>query len=119
MIMQDILIIDDQPYMHDLVAFELMDNNYTIISAEDIEKARVYLDSFKLDLVILDLYINGFHGWDLLEEVKFKYPDLPVLIVTAYDNFMNDPRATKADAYLIKNFQNIDLIGQKVRDLLS
>jgi CheY-like chemotaxis protein len=79
----------------------------------------VYLDSFKLDLVILDLYINGFHGWNLLEEVKFKHPDMPVLIVTAYDNFMNDPRAIKADAYIIKNFQNIDLIGQKVRDLLS
>jgi DNA-binding response OmpR family regulator len=117
--MQDILIVDDQSYMQDLYAFELADNNYTLLSAEDVEKARVYLDSFKLDLVILDLYINGFHGWDLLEEVKFKYPDLPVLIVTAYDNFMDDPRAIKADAYVVKNFHNIDLIGRKVRELLS
>ena len=116
--MQNILIVDDQSYMQDLFAFEFADNNYTILRAEDIEIARVYLDSFKLDLVILDLYINGFHGWDLLEEVKLKYPELPVLIVTAYDNFMNDPRAIKADAYVIKNIQNVDFIGQKVRDLL-
>jgi|WetSurSiteA1Bulk_404760.scaffolds.fasta_scaffold13290_1 two-component system, response regulator, stage 0 sporulation protein F len=117
--MQDILIVDDQSYMQELYSFELTDNDYTIISADDIKKARVYLDSFELDLVILDLYINGFHGWDLLEEVKLKYPDLPVLIVTAYDNFMNDPRAVKADAYLVKNLQNIDHIGQKVHDLLN
>jgi len=105
--------------MQDLYISELMDNNYTIMSAEDIEKARVYIDSFKLDLVILDLYINGFNGWDLLEEIKHKCPDLPVLIVTAYDNLMNDPRAIQADAYLVKDFKNIDLVGHKVRKLLG
>jgi len=117
--MQDILIVDDQSYLEELFVIELMDSNYTIIGAEDIEKARVYLDSFKLDLVILDLYINGFYGLDLLEEIKQKYPDLPVFIVTAYDNHMDDPRATKADAYIVKDFKTIDLMSQKVRDLLG
>lgn len=116
--MPAILIVDDQPYMQHLFAVELMDDNYTIIHAEDLEEARVYLDNFLVDLVILDLYINGFQGWDLLNEVKQKHPDLPVLIVTAYDNLMNDPRAMQADGYLIKNFDNINHIGQKVHDLL-
>jgi len=116
--MQDILIVDDQPYLQDLFTFELMNKNYTIINAENIEKARVYLDSFKLDLVILDLYINGFYGWNLLEEIKQKYPGLRVLILTAYDNLMDDPRAIKADAYLVKDFKNIDLVCHKVRELL-
>ncbi|OGW53270.1 MAG: hypothetical protein A2Y81_07330 [Nitrospirae bacterium RBG_13_43_8] len=118
MIMQDILIVDDQPYMMQLFTTELMDKNYTIIGAEDIEKAREYLDSYKIDLVILDLYINGFNGWDLLESIKQKYPDLPVLIVTAYDNLMNDPRAKQADGYLLKNLNNVDLIYQKVEEFL-
>jgi two-component system, OmpR family, response regulator len=117
--MRDILIVDDQSYMEQLLSIELADNNYTVIGAEDIEKARVYLDNFKLDLVILDLYINGFYGWDLLEEIKQKHHDLPVLIVTAYDNLMNDHRTIQADAYLVKNFENIALISEKVNALLS
>jgi len=119
MIMQSILIVDDQPYMQHLFTVELTEKNYTIITAENIEKARTYLDSVKLNLVILDLYINGFKGWDLLEEIKQEHPGLPVLIVTAYDNLMNDPRAKKADGYLIKDFDNINNIGQKVRDLIN
>ena len=117
--MQDILIVDDQPYMQELFASELTGSNYTIISAENINKAQAYLDTFKIDLVILDLYINGFQSWELLEKIKNIYPDLPVLIVTAYDSFMDDPRAVKADAYLVKNLQNINLIDQQVRDLLN
>jgi two-component system, response regulator, stage 0 sporulation protein F len=117
--MRNILIVDDQPYMQYLFTDALMDNTYTIISAEDIEEAREYLDSFKPDLVILDLYINGFNSWTLLQEIKHKYPDLPVLIFTAYDNFMNDPQAIQADAYLIKDYKNIDLISKKICDLLG
>jgi DNA-binding NtrC family response regulator len=116
--MPAILIVDDQPYIQHLFAVQLMDDDYTIIPAEDIEEARVCLNKFRVDLVILDLYIKGFQGFGLLNEVKEKHPDLPVLIVTAYDNLMNDPRATQADGYLIKNFHNIDYIGQKVHDLL-
>ena len=116
--MKEILIVDDQPYMMQLYTTELTDKNYTIISAEDIEKALEYLDSLKIDLVILDLYINGFNGWNLLESIKQKYPDLPVLIITAYDNLMNDPRAKQADGYLLKNLKNVDLIFQKVEELL-
>jgi len=115
--MPSILIVDDQPYILHLFAVQLMDD-YTIIPAEDIEEARACLNKLRVDLVILDLYINGFQGFGLLNEVKEKHPDLPVLIVTAYDNLMNDPRATQADGYLIKNFNNIDYIGQKVHDLL-
>ena len=117
--MHDILIVDDQSYMQDLLAFELTDKSYTLISAENIDKARTYLETFTIDLVVLDLYINGFHCWDLLKEIKHKHPGLPVVIVTAYDNFINDPRAIQADAYLIKNFKNIDLVSHKVRELLS
>ena len=117
-IMPSILIVDDQPYMQHLLNVELTDDDNTVIHAKDVEEARVYLDNLRIDLVILDLYINGFQGWDLLNEVKREYPDLPVLIVTAYDNLMNDPRAMQADGYLIKNFDNINHIGQKVHDLL-
>jgi len=115
---KDILIVDDQPYMLQIFINELTDKNYTIISAEDIEKAETYLDTFKIDLIILDLYINGFNGLDFLGTIKQRYPRLPVLLLTAYDNFMNDQRAMHADGYLVKNFKNIDLICQKVEEML-
>jgi DNA-binding NtrC family response regulator len=116
--MSAILIVDDQSYMQHLFEIELTDNEYTIIHADNVEEAQTFLDNFRIDLVILDLYIDGFQGWDLLNYIKQKYNDLPVLIVTAYDNFKNDPRVVKADGYLIKNFDNVSHIGQKIHDLL-
>jgi two-component system, response regulator, stage 0 sporulation protein F len=117
-IMSAILIVDDQSYMQHLFEIELADNEYTIVHADNVKEAQTFLDNFRIDLVILDLYIGGFQGWDLLADIKQRYSNLPVLIVTAYDNFMNDPRAVKADGYLVKNFDNINYIGQKVHDLL-
>ena len=117
--MKNILIVDDQPYMFQLFMNQLSEKGYTTINAEDIEKAETYLNIFKIHLVILDLYINGFNGLDLLETIKKRYPHLPVLLLTAYDNFMNDQRARHADGYLVKNFKNIDILCKKVEEMLS
>ena len=106
-------------YFDFLFAVEFNNDNYAMTGAESIEKARVFLNRFKPDLVILDLYLNGFFGLDLLEEIKLKYPDLPVIIVTAYDNFIDDQRIGKADAYFVKNFRNMHLLSRKVNLILN
>jgi DNA-binding response OmpR family regulator len=69
------------------------------------------------DLVLLDLYLDGADGWELLRDIKRQHPQLPVLIVTAYDSFVDDPRLSQADGYFVKSLDFMDL-KQKIADLL-
>ena len=73
----------------------------------------------KPDLVLLDLYLNGLEGWDVLREIKRKDSHVPVLIVTAYDNYVDDPRLSEADGYILKSFNNIENLKKKVVEILD
>ena len=117
--MPKILIVDDQSHVHDYFSAELGDEGHKVVSASDAADALSRLKDSEPDLVILDLYLNGFEGWDLLRDMKAKCPHLPVLIVTAYDTYENDPRASQADGYVIKNFDAAEQLKQKVAKVLQ
>jgi two-component system response regulator (stage 0 sporulation protein F) len=117
--MASILIIDDQPYIQKLFSQELMDEGYKVLSTGDAESAKVYLENSKPDLVLLDLFLNGFEGWNVLQEIKRKDPHIPVLIVTAYDTYADDPRLSQADGYMVKSFVHFDELKHKIADVLG
>ena len=117
--MKNILIIDDQPHLGKLFSEELMDEGYDVTSVSDSKSVKGCLENSRPDLVVLDLYLNGFEGWDLLHDIKDAYPNLPVLIVTAYDSYKDDPRASQADGYLVKCFSAVDNLKHKITDLLE
>jgi len=117
--MASILIIDDQPYIQELFLQKLMDEGYKVLSTGDAESAKVYLENSKPDLVLLDLFLNGFDGWNVLHEIKRKNPHLPVLIVTAYDTSADDPRRSQADGYMVKSFVHLDELKQKIANVLG
>ena len=83
-IMSRILIIDDQPHVRELFSHELINEGYKVVSVSDPESAKRCMRNLRPDLVLLDLFLNGFKGWDLLREIKGEYPELPVIILTAY-----------------------------------
>lgn len=117
--MASILIVDDQPYLQELFAQELVDEGYSVVSVADIESAKRSLKDGNPDLVLLDLYLSGFEGLNLLDEIKHKKPHLPVLIVTAYDSYMHDPRVSKADEYVVKSFSHLEDLKRKIIDVLG
>jgi len=116
--MAEILIIDDQPYLQELLSAELTDEGLRVVSVTDAQSVSKYLQDSKPDLILLDLYLKGFEGWDILRDVKAIYPGVPVLIVTAYDNFVDDPRLSNADGYVIKNFSALDRLKEVIARVL-
>lgn len=117
--MSNILIVDDQPYLRELFSQELVDEGYGVESVPNAESVMQYLRHSKPDLVLLDLYLDGFKGWDVLREIKRWDPHIPVLIVTAYDNYMDDPRLSSADGYVLKSFTNLHELKKKVAEILN
>ena len=101
--MVNILIVDDQACVRQLLSEELTDEGYRVISVGDAESVRAHLKASPPDLVLLDLYLDGPDGWDVLRDVKRQDPYLPVIIVTAYDSFRDDPRLSVAEGYVIKS----------------
>ena len=89
-----------------------MDDGYNVVCVSDVESAKAHLNNSKPALVLLDLYLNGFEGWDLLTEIKNKDLHMPVIIVTAYDSYVDDPRVSQADGYVIKGFDAIDRLKE-------
>lgn len=110
--MPNILIVDDQPCIRELISEELIYEGYEVESVGDAESARAHIKRSRPDLVLLDLYLDGPDGWDVLRDIKRQDPRLPVLIVTAYDSFKDDPRLSRADGYVIKSTDFTELKHQ-------
>ena len=117
--MANILIVDDQSYVRQLLSEELANEGYRVASVGDAESIWGYLRDSPPDVVLLDLYLDGFEGWEVLSDIKRKDPDLPVLIVTAYDSFTDDPRLSQAAGYVIKSFASFAELKEKIAEILG
>ena len=113
-----ILIVDDQRYIRELLSTQLAEEGYRVSGVEDIESIWKHFGDSRPDLVLLDLFLDGFEGWEALRDIKKRHPKLPVLIVTAYDSFSEDPRLRQADGYVIKSLAGFDGLKEKVVDLI-
>lgn len=117
--MSNILIVDDQPYLGELFSQELVDEGYGVVSVPSAESVILHLRRSKPDLVLLDLYLDGCEGWDVLRQIKRWAPHTPVLIVTACDNYADDSRLSSSDRYILKSFTNLTELKKKVAEILN
>ena len=116
--MANILIVDDQPCVQELLSKELIDEGHHVHGVGDAKSVSEYLLSSKPDLILLDLYLEGPEGFGLFENIKKQYPHLPVIVVTAYDSFMDDPRLSHAEGYVIKSI-HFDELKQRIAQVLK
>lgn len=80
-----ILVVDDEVRMRKLIKDFLVAKNYSIIEAEDGEKA---LDIFnhnrgKINMVLLDVMMPKLDGWSVLRQIRQTDKNLPVIMLTA------------------------------------
>ena len=101
--MANILIVDDQSCVRQLISEELIFEGHQVHGLGKAESVREHLQGFQPDLVLLDLFLNGFQGFEVCREIKCQNPELPVVILTAYDGLQDDPRLRMADGYVVKS----------------
>lgn len=94
-----ILVVDDEPGMREMLAFELGLRGYDITTAADGAQALDLLRKEKFQLVISDVMMPRMNGLKMLEEIKLTDPDIEVIISTGYGSVETAVCAMKTGAY--------------------
>lgn len=108
---KSILIVDDNPNMSSLLVEMLEIFEYNSVQAEDGLKALEALDTQKFSLVITDMKMPNMTGLELMERVKEKHPELPVVLISGYsvDTMSSENKGLKPDGFLSKPFMMADV----------
>lgn len=107
--MAKILIVDDEEHIRYLYSEELSEAGYEVITAESGHQLLEKIEKEKPDLVVLDIKMVDYNGLDLLQDIRNRFYDLPVVLCTAYDTFKEDVKSIAADFYVIKSFDLTEL----------
>ena len=120
-IAQKILVVEDEPDIRKLVNYNLVQERYKVLEAEDGEQALKIVQRDKPNLVILDLMLPGLSGLEvckLLRE-RSETAKLPILMLTAKAGEADRVLGLEmgADDYLAKPFSPRELVA-RVRAIL-
>jgi two-component system, NtrC family, response regulator len=112
MTMHSILVVDDEPNYLVVLSELLKDEGFEVFTAVDGTAGLKIIEAVDLDIVVTDMQMPGMNGLQLLNKVKEKNPDLPVVVITAFAEVDKAVQAMQAGAfnYLAKPFSNDELI---------
>ncbi len=94
-----ILVVDDEPEICWIVKKVLMEAGFAVDLAFDGERGLEMVDRGEPNLVLLDLRLPGIDGLETLKRIKEHHNELPVIILSAFDNVGAAVRAMKLGAY--------------------
>jgi len=107
-----LLIVDDDPSIHELVQAMLAGRGWEADSADSGEEALARLEGHSYDVLLVDILMPGMDGLELLAQLRARYPATPVVIMTVKntpDHVMGSLRR-EAAAYISKPFSRDTLL---------
>lgn len=104
MIGKRVLVVDDEENLRRVTQLKLQQASYEATTASDGAQALELLARHPQDLIITDLKMPGMSGMDLLRRVKEDYPEVIVIVVTAFGTIESAVEAMRLGAhdYIIK-----------------
>jgi DNA-binding response OmpR family regulator len=114
------LIVDDDPYIRELVSKILVREGFEVVEARDGRDAFGKLGDQRIDIVVLDLMMPNMDGIEFCSTARRYYEDLPILMLTALGETAQKVKgfSSGADDYLVKPFAAEELIA-RMRALLK
>jgi len=109
--MNTILVVDDEKNYLVVLETLLRSEGYEVITADNAKDALEIVLESDVDLVLTDMKMPGISGMELLETIKRRKPDIPVIMMTAYGTIEMAVEAMKKNAYdyITKPFKNEEL----------
>jgi len=107
-----VLIVDDDRAILKVLASQLAQDGIRTFEAESGEQALALLDSQPVDVVLTDLRMPGMDGMTLLTRIARSWPEVPVIVLTAYGSIQLAVETMKAGAadFIIKPFDRDEVL---------
>ena len=114
-----ILVVDDDNRIRALLKEYLNENKFLVSTAQNSDEAKIKLDHFKFDLIVLDVMMPGQSGYDLTKEIKGKNCP-PIILLTAKGEVENRIKGLElgADDYIGKPFEPKELL-LRIKNIIS
>ena len=111
-----ILVVDDEEYILELISFNLTNNGYTVLTANNgIDAVKIAIEE-KPNLILLDLMIPGKDGYDVCKEVRnnIEIKNIPIIMLTAKSEEIDKILGLElgADDYITKPFSVRELLAR-------
>lgn len=106
------LVVDDQSDVRAMISIVLRVNHFAIVEAATAVAALQAFDGPALDLAIVDIFLQGTNGLDLMRTMRERVPDLPIVAIsgmTALDFLSESPDLSNV-VCLQKPFRPNDLM---------
>jgi len=94
-----IMVIDDEKIVGDMAKLSLEQEGYSVETFLNGETALARLREQKFDVVVTDLKMKGVDGMEVLRTVKQLYPDVKVIMITAFANLDTAIEALRGDVH--------------------
>ncbi len=115
-----ILVVDDERTLRYALREGLSEEGYRVETAGDIAEALALLTRDEFHLALLDQKLPDGSGLDLLKQIRTRYPEMQVVVMTAFGKFESAVEATKAGCfdYIAKPFE-LDHMRLVIKNALS
>jgi DNA-binding response OmpR family regulator len=110
--MSRILVVDDQSDVRAMIAIVLRVHHFEIVEAASGAAALKAFDDSRFDLAIVDIFLQGTNGFDVISMMRERVPDLPIVAIsgmTALDFLAASPELSNV-VCLQKPFRPNELV---------
>ncbi len=99
-----VIVIDDERIVGQMIKASMEPDGYTVETFLNAEPAFTRLREEKFDVVITDLKMKGIDGMDVLRTIKTAYPEVKVIMITAFASLDSAVEAmkSKVDGFFAK-----------------
>jgi two-component system response regulator YesN len=121
--MYKLIIVEDEPLARHIIKALVLDNfdNIQVVGeAENGTEAVRLSKKYEPDIILMDIRIPGINGIEASKQILSEFPDVKILVLTAYDDFNYIQQALNmgVKGYLLKPFQDNEII-EKITEIIN
>lgn len=118
-----VLVLDDDTHVRESLVISLEDEDFEVYEAESSERALNFLDTSRVDLVIVDLRLPGMNGTEFINSASVKWPEIKFVIYTGSPEFSVpatlSERPNVSNSVFLKPLPSSDVLIDEIRRMLG